>query len=188
MKNKAVIIGIVLLVAVVVIAVVFTGNKNDTQNPENNGGSQQTVSNLPEDLTQVVDEIYKKVETQLPNLATTELDVADAELVQYNTGLKSTANVEKVAISEPLMTSQAYSLVLVKAKAGADIESMKKEMFDNIDTRKWICVEAEKVCVTNSGNLICLVMTNKETATTVFEAFKTVAGTTGKELQREIEI
>ena len=187
MKNKGLIIGIVLLVAVVVMAVVFTGNKNK-QNPENNGGSQQQASNLPEDLTQVVDEIYKKVETQLPNLATTELDVADAELVQYNTGLKSVGNVEKVAISEPLMTSQAYSLVLVKAKAGADIESMKKEMFDNIDTRKWICVEAEKVCVTNSDNLICLVMTNKETATTVFEAFKTVAGTTGKELQREIEI
>lgn len=185
MKNKGLIIGIVLLVAIVIIAVVFTGNK---QNPENNGESQQQVSNLPEDLTQVVDKIYEKVETQLPNLATTELDVADAELVQYNTGLKSVDNVEKVVISEPLMTSQAYSLVLVKAKAGADIESMKKEMFDNIDTRKWICVEAEKVCVTNSDNLICLVMTNKETATTVFEAFKTVAGTTGKELQREIEI
>ena len=187
MKNKGLIIGIVLLVAIVIIAVVFTGNKNK-QNPENNGESQQQVSNLPEDLTQVVDEIYKKVEIQLPNLATTELDVADAELVQYNTGLKSVDNVEKVVISEPLMTSQAYSFVLVKAKAGADIESMKKEMFDNIDTRKWICVEAEKVCVTNSDNLICLVMTNKETATTVFDAFKTVAGTTGKELQREIEI
>ena len=83
------------------------------------------------------------------------------------------------------MNAQAYSAVAVKVKDGADIETIKKEMLDNIDTNKWICVSAEKVYATNSGNIIFLVMSDEEWAKPVYENFKKYANNeTGKELER----
>ena len=64
---------------------------------------------------------------------------------------------------------------------------MAKTMNENIDTRKWICVTAEKVYTTTSGNVICLVMSNEETAKAVYENFKTLAGTVGEEYERTEE-
>ena len=106
------------------------------------------------------------------------------------TGLKSTNNVETIVVSEPMMSSQAYSLVMVKTTSKkADIESMKQEMIDNINTRKWICVEAEKVYVTNYKDVIFLVMASDEWATPVYNEFKNlVGGKVGEELVKTTEI
>ena len=66
---------------------------------------------------------------------------------------------------------------------------MKQEMLDNIDTRKWICVTAEKVYVTNHENIIFLVMASDEWAKPVYDEFKSaVDGKVGKELQKTEEI
>ena len=141
--------------------------------------------NRAEDLTVLVDQIYKGVSIEMPMLMTQELDMTDAETVKYFTGLENIDDIEYVVASEPMMSSQAYSLVLVKAKDGADVESMKQQMLNNIDTRKWICVEAEKVYVTNYNNLICLVMSNEEAASKVHNSFKNlVNGEVGKVLVR----
>ena len=83
------------------------------------------------------------------------------------------------------MSSQAFSAVMVKVSDGANIEEMKKEMIDNIDMRKWICVSAEKARVTNYGNIIFLVMSSEEWGKPVYDEFKqAVGGTVGKELER----
>ena len=53
-------------------------------------------------------------------------------------------------------------------------------MFDNIDTRKWVCVEAEKVYATDSQNVILLVMSSEEWTKPVYDSLKAVLGTTRK--------
>ena len=50
-----------------------------------------------------------------------------------------------------MMSSQAYSLVLVKVKDGVDANNIAKTMSEKIDTRKWICVSAEKLYATSSN-------------------------------------
>jgi len=62
---------------------------------------------------------------------------------------------------------------------------MKQEMLDNIDVRKWICVQAERVYVTNYNDVIFLVMASEEWAKPVYDEFKNlVGGKVGKELVR----
>ena len=60
----------------------------------------------------------------------------NADAVKAFTGLDSAENLEYVVYSEPMMSSIAYSLVLVKVKDGANVDSIAKAMNDNVDARK----------------------------------------------------
>lgn len=179
MKKGIVYVAIVILVAVIIGAVVFFVNSN-------NGTVVEMATE--ENLAQLVSQVNKNANLGL-SLETNIVDVTDEETVKVFTGLSSNANVESLVVSEPMMSSQAYSFVLVKVSEDADIETMKKEMLDNINMRKWICVEAEKVYVTNHSNLICLVMASEEWANPVYNAFKEVVqNKIGEELERSAEV
>lgn len=138
-----------------------------------------------DDMKAVINAMYEKAENPLASLETNEIDISDEMTLASFTGLQSKEGIEKVVVSEPMMTSQAYSLVLVKVAKDADVETIKKEMVDNIDTRKWICVSAEKLYATNHNELICLVMSSEELAKPTYEAFKEIVGNKiGKELEK----
>lgn len=173
----AVVIAIVAVVAILVGVFAFGNSK-----PKSN-----LTINSAEDLTTLVDQIYAGVSIEMPMLMTMPVDTTDADSVKYMTGLENAENVEFAVVSEPMMSSQAYSMVLVKAKDGADVDEMAKSMNEDIDERKWICVTAEKIYTATSGNVICLVMSNPDTAKTVYESFKTIAGGIGEEYERTAE-
>ena len=159
------------------------GNKESKK--ESNPDKMQTAQEMQETLQG----IYTKLGEALPDLEIREVDVTDELALTTATGLKSANNVEAVVISEPFISSQAYSAVLVKTAKDANIEEMKQEMLNNIDTRKWICVSAEKVYVTNYENIIFLIMSSEEWAKPVYDEFKNVVnGNIGKELQKSEEI
>lgn len=146
-------------------------------------------SNLPEinsaeDLSALVDKVYEGLEIELPMLNTHIVDVTDNMTVQVVTGLEDGNSFEYVVVSEPLMSSQAYSFVLAKVKEGVNSNEIAKTMNEKIDARKWICVSAEKVYTTSSGNVVCLVMSNKDVATTIYNKFKTLAGGIGQEFEK----
>jgi len=64
-------------------------------------------------------------------------------------------------------------------------------MKTNINTRKWICVTAEKLYATNSGDVVFLVMTRADLAESVFNSFKNLAGNIGQVFERteqEVEL
>ena len=175
---KILIKGAVVVVAVVAILVgVFAFGSKPASNLEVNSVA---------DLTALIDQIYAGVSIEMPMLMTQELDMKDAENVKYCTGLKNIDDVEYVVASEG-MSAQAYSLMLVKVKDGVDANSIAKSMNENVDLRKWICVSAEKVYSVASGDVVCLVMSNADTAKTVFESFKTIAGGIGEEFERTAE-
>ena len=85
------------------------------------------------------------------------------------------------------MTSQAYSLVLAKVKAGINANEIAKQMSENVDQRKWICVSAEKVYATSSGDIVFLVMSSEEKAKPIYEKFKTLSGNIGQEYEKSEE-
>lgn len=171
-----VIIAIVVALVVAIWAAVANGKKISGE-----GTKVETVAQIKE----MFNSIYTKLKNELPSLETQKIDVSDSTQVNEYTGLKSNENVEAIVVSEPLMSSQAYSAVAVKVKAGANIESMKQEMLDNVDMAKWICVSASNLYITNSGNTIFMVMSDDDWAKPVYDAFKEyVNNKIGKELNK----
>lgn len=95
------------------------------------------------------------------------------------TGLDSAEKISEAAAFEPMMGSLAFSLVLVRVADGADSKAVAEAMQSGIDTRKWICVEADDLKVAGFGDVVMLVMVNSDsgmTAQSFVDAFSKVAG------------
>lgn len=128
-------------------------------------------------LEYMFNQIYEKT----PNvsqmaLMTQQVDLTDADAVQYMIGLTSVEGVEEAAVSDAMITVVPYSAALVKVKEGTDIEAIAASIREGVDPRKWICVEADKVITATYENYILMVMASEENADEVYEAFKTVFG------------
>lgn len=105
------------------------------------------------------------------------VDLADVDAVKYFTGLDSAESVKEAAVFEPMMGSMAFSMVAVQVAEGADVEAVAEAMKAGIDTRKWICVEANDLLTATSGDVVLLVMVdtnNGVTAQSFIDAFQTV--------------
>lgn len=181
MKKKILIIAVIVLaiVAAICTAIVISNNDN------NKSGKLKSVS----DVKTMFNSIYEDLGDELPSLETESVDASDETLVTTYTGLKSNKYVDELIVSEPFINAQAYSAVVVIAKDGANIEDMKKEMLDNINMNKWVCVSAGKLYITNNGNVIFLIMANDDWAKPVYEEFKKyVDNKVGKELEKTNEL
>lgn len=177
-KNMKIVLAVALVAVAIAIVLCLVFKDNTTES--------SIKFETQADVEAVITGIYEKIDTSLmPATMQQALDLADADMIKMNTGVLDANKIEIAVVSDPMMSSQAYSLVLVKVKDESDVETVKKEMVDNIDTRKWICVEAEKVYATNYKNLICLVMSSEDRALPVYNAFKDLAGNNiGKELTK----
>lgn len=107
--------------------------------------------------------------------------------VFYNTGLKSGEKLTDIAVYEPMMGSMAFSMVLVRVADAKEAEAVAKEMNDNIDTRKWICVEANEKLVAGYGDVVMLIMLNSELGLTAQSFVDAFAGVCGAELDFTIQ-
>ena len=176
-----IVIAIIAIIAIVGVVIV-KNNKNTT-----NGGTSVKIES-EKDMKSMLKSIYSKNKDVLPELETEEIDVSNSDLVTSYTGIQSTGNVESLVVLEPLMSSQAYSAVALKVKSNANIETVKEEILNNVDMRKWICVSAEKLYVTNYNNIIFFVMSDEDWATITYNSFKEYVGNEiGKELQKSGE-
>lgn len=173
-KQNIFIIGLILLAVIsFIIFILVSGSGNK--------GSVET----PKDINDIIDTINKNNKNVLPELETMKVDIKNIDEVTSYTGLKTNDGIESIVVSEPLITSQAYSVAIVKVKDSADVEKIKQEMLDNIDMRRWICVSAEQLYITNSGNVIFSVMADKDVAKAVYNDFKKyVNNNIGKELEK----
>ena len=173
-KQNIFIIGLILLAVIsFVIFILVSGSGNK--------GSVET----PKDINDIIDTINKNNKNVLPELETMKVDIKNIDEVTSYTGLKTNDGIESIVVSEPLITSQAYSVAIVKVKDNADVEKIKQDMLDNIDMRRWICVSAEQLYITNSGNVIFSVMADKDVAKAVYNDFKKyVNNNIGKELEK----
>ena len=95
------------------------------------------------------------------------------------TGLDSAESITEAAAFEPMMGSLAFSMVMVRLAEGADAKTVAESMKSGIDTRKWICVEADDLKVAGFGDVVMLIMVNSDsgmTAQSFVDAFAKVAG------------
>ncbi len=128
-------------------------------------------------LSDILGKVYSNVEDLYPQgLMTMEFAAKDGKYYimgeetdkeNYTDFLASFigADAEKIGVTEalvcePMMTSRAHSVAVLRIKDGADAEAAKKEIRENVNPRKWVCVgvNPKNVKVENIGNLILLAM------------------------------
>ncbi len=184
-KSVKIIIGVIALVAIlaiIAVAVIFStkDSSKKTSLPEINSA---------EDLSALIEKVYEQVEEEKPMLGTIEVDLSDTTSVKSFTGLEDGNNFEFLSVSEPMINAIPYSLVIGKVKEGINANELAKEMSESIDQRKWICVTANDLYATSSGNCVFLVMGGKDSsklASSAYESFKNIAQTVGKEYTKNL--
>ena len=120
------------------------------------------AKNVEGTLEEIMSKVYSTLgEDETPMMLTnTEITKENIEMYLGTSDIE----FEEALASESATGSIAHSVVLLRVKDNADVEAIKEKIEDNVNPRKWICVEAEEVEVESKGNLILLVMSN-ETAT-----------------------
>lgn len=92
------------------------------------------------------------------------------------------------AVLESMISPSNYSLCLIKINDTSKAEEIKKSIFDNCNPRKWICMGAEYVMVTDCGDCIMLAMAEKDTCTSLKDALsKELNVKTGTVLEKTVE-
>ena len=132
-------------------------------------GCGKNQSNIQEPLSDVMKKLYENIsEDEMPLLETVEVTKGNQEYYLGNVSF----NYQEALASEPVMSSIAHSVVLIRLKDTKNIESIKKEIKEKVDPNKWICVgvEDKNVIVVSKGNLILLVM-DDEYATQIRDNF-----------------
>lgn len=129
------------------------------------------------DLSTVIGTMYETVRPEFMVLDSTPIDIndpwalngylglGDPEAAEAATDGNASASLIKEAyFSEPMMMAQAYSLVVARAADADKVEEIKAQMFEGINTRKWVCVAADQLRVVSYGDVIMLVMVSSELA------------------------
>lgn len=136
---------------------------------DENAGFEGTMKDLAE-------KIYENHGAMELNPMTNRVDLTDTDMLAYQTGLSSGDKLSEAVVSEAMM-GQPYSLVLARVKDPADAAAVAQEMYDNIDQRKWICVEADTKTAAYCGDVVMFFMVGSDfsdsaTTETMLDAFR----------------
>ena len=99
--------------------------------------------------------------------------------VKSYTGLDNADQITEAAAYEPMMGSIAFSMVMVRTAPGVGGKTVAEAMKAGIDTRKWICVEANDILVAGYADVVMLIMLDNGsgmTAQSFVDAFRKVVG------------
>lgn len=135
-------------------------------------------------LEGIITAIYEKnpVEFMAGNVGIDLTDTSEDGLwtLKAFTGLENADLISEAMASEAMIGSIPFSMVLVRVADAANAESVADSMKVGIDQRKWICVEADDLLVTASGDVVMLIMIGSEngTAQSFVDAFAAVMGST----------
>ena len=141
---------------------------------------------LDAELSELLDKMYA-IKGPDFDVETDTVDFDDEYAVSSYTGLTmdDVKKLDAAIVSEPMMGSQAYSLVLVRLKDKADAADIAQKMADGINPRKWVCVEADELTVVSKDNIIMLFMADHElySMDDAVAAFTEVCGNTDNTCQ-----
>ncbi len=131
-------------------------------------GNTNPGNKLEGNLESILDKIYKNAEVDESfkdfvenGLLTIEIKPDNAA---YYLGKDGIEFISAIA-SEPMMSTSAYSLVLVRVNENTDIAKIKTAIKENVDPMKWVCVgvDPDNVIVDNIGDVVFLLMSDFET-------------------------
>lgn len=154
---------LLLLLVVLVVGSVFVGCQSKDE-------EESFAIEMDMTLEEIIDAIYADSGLELPGTMKSELT---KENMTYMLGVDNFEFLEGYA-SEPMMSAQAHSVVLFTVDEKADIETIKKDIKENVDGRKWICVgvEKENILVDHAGQYVILIM--DERSEVLMESFHNI--------------
>lgn len=163
---------ILLALTVVLTLMAGCGNKQPAQT--------ESPAKIEGTASEIIEKIYAQHKPVDLSLVTMDVDLSDPDAVAYQLGLDSADKLAEAAVSETML-GQPYSLVVVKVKDAADAGTVAKEMYEKIDTRKWICVMADTKMAAYAGDVAVFFMVNSDFAgdasvESIGEAFLAAAG------------
>ena len=135
----------------------------ETLSESESAATDENVLQLDAELSELLDKMYA-INGPDFDVETDTVDFDDEYAVSSYTGLTmdDVKKLDAAIVSEPMMGSQAYSLVLVRLKDKADAADIAQKMADGINPRKWVCVEADELTVVSKDNIIMLFMADHE--------------------------
>ena len=149
-----------ILCAMMVLTLVACGSKD--------GGNAGSKEGDTMDLTAMVDKLYEGIAADnMPMVMTQEVPADAFEGVFFIPAVEGATGV----MSEPMMSSIAHSVCLMRVAEGTDVEATRAAIEANMNPRKWLCVEAEKSGVIANGNTILLVMCAEANYQTIVDNF-----------------
>lgn len=160
-----------------------TESTKNEQTTETTESTETTTTSDPvtppekKELADIISATYEKHPISI-GVSTDKLDPEhmDADTIQFISAVKSLDKVSEISISGPMMAPPAYQMVVVRVKDASDAESVAKEMLENANPAKWVCVQAECVRVGVCGDTIMMVMYTVDDATALINAFGEVCG------------
>lgn len=192
------------IIALILVAVMLTALASCVKNPDNESTSsssstsattestkneqttettETTTANNPvtppekKELADIISATYEKHPISI-GVSTEQLDPSemDADTIRYLASVTGVDKISEFCVSGPLMAPPAYEMVVVRVKNASDAEAVAKEMLENSDPDKWICVRAEAVRIGVCGDTIMMVMSSAEEAGALISAFGEVCG------------
>lgn len=161
--SKKFIITIIAIIAIIAIvaAVVFL-RPNDSTNENTTVEKNETSANIEGTLEEIMEKLYNGIEQENLPMALSNMEVNE-ENIEFYLG---TADIEykEALANESMVGSIAHSVVLVRLNNANDASVVVDKIKNNVDPRKWICIEASNVVVKNKGDLVVLIMSNEELA------------------------
>ncbi len=179
MKKRTIVskIGIfAVIMALSMSALTGCGNRSGDRNSDEVSSEESADTagmvhlNSADEVSVFFDEVYGGVaEDLLPmgGAVMTELDLGDTDMLSYHTGLTALDGIEGVYLSESMVSSTPYSAIYIRTSDDADAESIRKQLMDNINPAKWVCVSAEQQYAVLVGNDVFFVMGFQDTASEV---------------------
>ena len=130
------------------------------------GNDVEEVVVVEEDLQTLIDAALKEFGSNVPNsLATQPIDVNDADMMTYMFGAATFEGVQSAAVSEPMMSSIAFSMGALKFDTKENAENAVTELLKVAPTGKWVCVTPEEVkAKVVNDNYVMFIMCSKDTA------------------------
>ena len=147
----------ILLAVVMLLSFSACSNNNN----DNNNNEEKDLLTLMETVLGDADDNYSSISTE-------EVPAENFKSLLYFDYIEGA----KAVVSAPMMSSVAHMVALIELPEGTDVQKVADEIEENMDPRKWVCVEAEKTAVVSSGNYILMVMSAEDVTDAVVKNFE----------------
>lgn len=137
------------------------------------GGDNQQSAKLEGTCETILTKVYENADLDSDMREAMNYFMAvpiDESLEEYALGTDDVDYTDSV-YSAPQMSSIAYQCVVLRLEPDENVEEAKRQLLDNVDPVKWVCVEAESVAVENVGDVILYVMGDAQTTDAIKTAF-----------------
>ncbi len=119
-----------------------------------------SVTSAEDAVTFINVNVYSQCADNLPmGMDTNILPLDDMDLITHHTGLTDLEGITDIILSESMVGSIPYSLVMVRTD-GTNTDDIQTALAEKINPRKWVCVSADQMRTIRLDNDVILVMSN----------------------------